>query len=104
MYQLTVYIPETHLDQVKSALFEAGAGRYQHYDSCAWQTKGEGQFRPLKGSTPHLGQQDTIEKVSEYKVEMICEANNLKNLLAALKKTHPYEEPAYSYWPINPPL
>ena len=57
MLKLTVYIPESHLDVVKTALFEAGAGRYRHYDRCAWQILGDGQFRPLEGSQPFLGRQ-----------------------------------------------
>ena len=77
-------------------MFEAGAGRVGNYDCCAWQTKGEGQFRPLNGSTPFIGNQGQIETVIEYKLELVCEEPCLKAVIAALKRAHPYEEVAYT--------
>ena len=77
-------------------MFEAGAGRVGNYDCCAWQTKGEGQFRPLDGSTPFLGNQGQIETVIEHKLEMVCEEQCLEAAIAALKRAHPYEEVAYT--------
>ncbi|MEQ8952612.1 MAG: NGG1p interacting factor NIF3, partial [Gammaproteobacteria bacterium] len=56
LYKIEFYVPESHLEQVKSAMFAAGAGRAGEYDSCAWQTLGQGQFRGLEGSSPYLGQ------------------------------------------------
>jgi len=81
---------------VKTAMFEAGAGRVGNYDCCAWQTRGEGQFRPLNGSTPFIGNQGQIETVIEYKLELVCEEPCLKAVIAALKRAHPYEEVAYT--------
>ena len=77
-------------------MFEAGAGRVGNYDCCAWQTRGEGQFRPLDGSTPFLGNQGQIETVIEHKLEMVCEEQCLEAVIAALKRAHPYEEVAYT--------
>ena len=77
-------------------MFEAGAGRVGNYDCCAWQTRGEGQFRPLDGSMPFLGNQGQIETVIEYKLELVCEEPCLKAVIAALKRAHPYEEVAYT--------
>ena len=77
-------------------MFEAGAGRIGNYDCCAWQTRGEGQFRPLDGSSPFLGNQGQIEKVIEHKLEMVCEEQCLEAVIAALKRAHPYEEVAYT--------
>jgi len=56
---------------------------------------GKGQFRPLKGSNPFLGEQDKVEEVSEYKVEIFCVADKIKEAIKAMKKAHPYEVPAY---------
>ena len=95
MYKLAIFIPETHLEQVKTAMFDAGAGRIGNYDQCCWQIKGQGQFRALEGANPFLGQQNTVEFVDEYKVEMVCEDDLLKPVLEAMKASHPYEEPAY---------
>lgn len=95
MLSLIFYVPEDHLEIVKAALFEAGAGRLGNYDQCCWQTKGTGQFRPLPGSDPHLGKQGTVERVDEWKVEMVCEESRIEAVIAALKRAHPYETAAY---------
>jgi len=49
-YKLEVYVPLTHAEELKTALFDAGAGRIGNYDCCCWQSVGTGQFRPLAGS------------------------------------------------------
>lgn len=95
MYKISFYVPATHIDRVKNAMFSTGAGKIGHYNCCAWQVLGEGQFMPLAGSHAFIGQQDQLEKVSEYKVEMVCEDQHIHDALSALKKTHPYEQPAY---------
>lgn len=95
MYKLTFYVPVTHVEIVKSAMFAAGAGRIGDYDRCAWQVLGVGQFRPLTGATPFLGQIGDIEQVAEYKVEMVCAQAVLIAVMSALKASHPYEQPAY---------
>jgi hypothetical protein len=95
MYKLSFYVPESHLEQVKQAAFAAGAGKIGDYDSCCWQVLGQGQFRPLAGSQPFLGQQGAVECVSEYRVEMVCEARRIRAVVEALLDAHPYEEPAW---------
>ena len=97
MYKLTVYIPETHVEPVKEALFAAGAGRYAAYDRCCWQVLGQGQFRPLAGSDPFIGQRGTVERVPEYRVEMICADEAVAAVTDALRASHPYEEPAFDF-------
>lgn len=101
MYKLVVFIPETHVEPVKEALFAAGAGRIGDYDGCSWQTLGQGQFRPLEGSDPFLGRQGEVERVSEYRVEMVCADESVDAALAALRETHPYEEPAFDLWRLE---
>jgi hypothetical protein len=95
MYKITFYVPESHLEVVKLALFAAGAGRVGDYDSCAWQVKGQGQFRPLAGSDPFIGEQGRLEAVEEYRVEMICDDDCIAAAVSALKQSHPYETPAF---------
>ena len=98
MYKMCYFVPETHVEKTKQALFDAGAGRIGDYDSCAWQCLGRGQFRPLEGSDPFLGHAGEIEAVDEYKVELVCDDELIKDALAALKQAHPYEEPAYEIY------
>lgn len=98
MHKLVFFVPESHVEAVKAAVFDAGAGRMGDYDSCAWQTLGEGQFRPLPGSAPFIGKINQLERVAEYRVEMVCADNVVGEVLVALRKAHPYEEPAFDVW------
>ncbi len=100
MFQLFVYVPESHLEAVKSAMFVAGAGRTQRYKQCSWQVLGQGQFLPLKGSAPYIGQANTLSCVPEYRLEMICDEIELPEVISAMKQAHPYEEPAYGAFPL----
>ena len=95
MFKLCYFVPESHLEITKQAVFRAGAGKIGDYDQCAWQCKGQGQFRPLEGSDPFLGQKGELEVVTEYKVELVCEEAKIQGAIEALKQAHPYEEPAY---------
>ena len=100
-YKLVFFVPESHKETVKSALFSKGACQYQGYDSCAWESLGKGQFRPLEGSEPFQGQTNKIEKVDEYRVEMLCLRQHIKTILQTLIEVHPYEVPAYEVWPVQ---
>lgn len=95
MFKLGFYVPESHLEAVKEAVFETGAGRIGDYDCCCWQVLGSGQFRPLVGSRPFLGREGEVETVAEYRVELVCTDELVGEAVAALKRAHPYEEPAY---------
>lgn len=101
MFKLCFYVPEKNLDEVKQAVFNAGAGRIGHYDQCCWQTRGEGQFRPLAGSNPHIGHESQLETVIEYKVEMVVADEYKTSVIQALIDAHPYEEPAYDLWRLD---
>lgn len=102
MIQLFVYVPESHLEAVKSAMFTAGAGRFGCYEQCAWQVVGQGQFKPLEGSQPHIGQINEVTRIKEYKVEMICSEATLGDVVRAMKHAHPYEVPAYGALTLLP--
>jgi len=95
MYVLVTYVPESHLEVVKQVLFDAGCGKMDGYDSCCWVAKGEGQFRPLKGSNPFLGKEGSVEKVTEYRLEVVVDEIHAALAVEALKEAHPYEVPAY---------
>ncbi len=98
---LVFYVPESHLAVVKEAVFAAGAGRIGSYDLCCWEVRGQGQFRPLPGSQPHLGVVGSVEKVSEYRVETVCSATRITEVIAALQDAHPYETVAFAWWPVH---
>ncbi|AOX07851.1 MULTISPECIES: NGG1p interacting factor NIF3 [Pseudomonas] len=98
MYKLAFFVPVSHVEVVKAAVFAAGGGRIGDYDHCAWQTLGQGQFRPLDGSQPFLGQTGQVEVVEEWKVELVVADELIVQVVAALKQSHPYETPAYEVW------
>lgn len=101
MYKLCFYVPETHLDGVKKAIFTAGGGRIGAYDSCCWQTLGQGQFRPLEGSQPFIGQVGAVKQVAEWKVELVVADEQIHDAVKALKHSHPYETPAFEVWRLS---
>ncbi len=101
MYKLIYFVPETHLGITKRALFDVGAGKIGDYECCAWQTLGQGQFRPLAGSQPFLGSEGDLEFVQEFRVELVCEDPVIRSAVLALKRAHPYEEPAYEVYRLE---
>lgn len=100
MYKICFFVPASHAESVKSAVFLTGAGRIGSYEQCCWQSQGTGQFRPLSGSQPYVGEQDVLEYVEELKVEMVCDDEHVKAAISALRAAHPYEQPAYEVWKL----
>ncbi|MDO5065673.1 MAG: hypothetical protein Q4D96_00130 [Propionibacteriaceae bacterium] len=92
---LVCYIPIAETDTVLAALFAAGAGAIGNYDSCAFVTSGMGQFRPLAGANPTIGEVGDLEKVAENRVEVTFPRSLREPVVEALRKSHPYEEPAF---------
>ncbi|MEN4915328.1 NGG1p interacting factor NIF3 [Acinetobacter pittii] len=97
MLKLIYYVPDSHLESTKQAIFSAGAGGIGNYEHCAWQVKGIGQFKPVKGADPYIGELGELEQVDEWRVETIVIEENAKTVAKALKASHPYEEPAFEF-------
>jgi hypothetical protein len=95
MYKLNYFVPVDAKEKTKQALFDIGVGRYENYECCSFETLGTGQFKPVKSANPHIGELDKVEKVQEYKVEMVCSDKLIKEAVKVLKEAHPYEEVAY---------
>lgn len=100
-YRLDLYVPETHAETVANALFQAGAGKAGNYEHCCFSVRGAGRFRPLSGANPFLGECGKDEFVPEVKLEMIVPEERKQAVLAALKKVHPYETPAFQCWRVD---
>ncbi|WP_312934367.1 YqfO family protein [Pseudomonas sp.] len=100
MYKLAFFVPDSHVEAVKAAVFAAGGGHIGNYDHCAWQTLGQGQFRPLDGSQPFSGRRGEVERLEEWKVELVVADDAITQVVAALKDHHPYETPAYDVWQL----
>lgn len=100
MYKLIYYVPESHLEATKNAIFAAGAGGIGNYEHCAWQVLGTGQFKPLTGATPFIGELDCLESIPEWRVESIVPEEKAQAVMRALQASHPYEEPAFEFMQI----
>ena len=94
-YKLVVFVPIKSINKVSNAIFQAGAGNIGNYSNCGFTTTGQGTFKPLKGSNPVIGKKGTLEKVDEIRFEAIVPSQCLEDVIAAMKKAHPYEMPAY---------
>lgn len=101
MYKLNFYVPAEQKESVKNALFEIGAGRFENYEQCSFETLGTGQFKPIKEADPHIGKLGELEQVKEYKVEMICPDELIEHAVKRLKEAHPYEEVAYEVFKME---
>lgn len=95
MYKLVYFVPSSHLQDTKEALFKCGLGHSGNYEKACWQTLGTSQFCPLPNSKPQLGQIGETCIIEEYKVEMLCQKDLISKAVQTLRQTHPYENPAY---------
>jgi dinuclear metal center YbgI/SA1388 family protein len=101
LYKLVVYVPLTHVDEVRAAISSAGAGFIGNYSECTFQSLGVGTFRPGPGTQPFIGQTGQLEKVDEFRLETICPQHLLKSVIEAMQQSHPYEEVAYDVYKLE---
>lgn len=94
-YKVVVFVPMSHVETVKAAMFEAGGGAQGAYHSCAWSVTGTGQFCPQDDARPYLGEVGQLETVEEARVEVLVDRAALHAVVDAMLKAHPYEEVAY---------
>ncbi len=97
MMKLSVMVPINHLETVRLALFDAGAGTLGNYDSCSFSTKGEGTFRALDGANPYVGNMYEFHFEQEIRLDVILPVWLKMRVEHALRMSHPYEEPAYEF-------
>jgi hypothetical protein len=98
--KLVVFVPETALDQVRDALFAAGAGRIGEYERCSWYTEGTGTFLGKEGTAPTIGEAGREERVAELRLETVYPEHRHADVIAALRRAHPYEEPAFDVYQL----
>lgn len=99
--QLSVFVPKDQSQQVKEALFAAGAGNIGFYDECSFTVGGSGTFKPIEGSNPFSGQQDIRENADEDMISVIFEDYKQGRIIAAMKAAHPYEEVAHQIYALD---
>jgi hypothetical protein len=98
--KLIVFVPPESLDAVRDALFEAGAGRIGRYERCSWYTEGTGTFLGGEGAEPVLGERGREERVRELRLETVFPADLHADVVSALRRAHPYEEPAFDVYEL----
>ncbi len=97
-YKLVWFVPASHLRVTRDAVFGAGAGWIGDYSRCSWATLGEGTFLGGEGTRPSVGTAGRDETVAEYRVETVVPRAKLAAVVEALRRAHPYEEPAFDLY------
>lgn len=99
--KLVTFVPEKDLDRVASAMSEAGAGRIGDYEQCSYRIAGEGTFFGTESTNPQVGVKGRLAKVAEVRIEMVVPNRRLPEVIAALRRSHPYEEVAFDVYPLS---
>ncbi|WP_256760205.1 Nif3-like dinuclear metal center hexameric protein [Cohnella sp. WQ 127256] len=101
LFKLVVFIPETHHEIVRNAMFSAGAGWIGNYSHCSFNIEGTGTFLPREGSDPFIGKQGKLTETREIRLETIVPLSARKKVISAMLKAHPYEEVAYDLYSMD---
>ncbi len=96
--KLIVFVPPESLEALRDALFAAGAGRIGDYERCSWYAEGTGTFLGGADTSPALGEPGREERVRELRLETVFPVERQDDVLAALRRAHPYEEPAFDVY------
>jgi dinuclear metal center YbgI/SA1388 family protein len=100
--KIVVFVPEGDLAKVVDAMFSAGAGKIGEYRECSFRLAGTGTFFGSESTSPTVGEKGRREEVSEWRLEVICPQALADPVVAAMRKAHSYEEPAYDVYPLRP--
>jgi hypothetical protein len=98
--KLVVFVPREALDDVREAVFAAGAGRLGDYENCSLNTAGTGTFRGGETTNPTVGERGREERVAELRLETVFPEERQDEVVAALRAAHPYEEPAFDIYQL----
>ena len=101
-FKLVVFVPAEHTEALRSALAQAGAGVIGNYTECSFELAGTGTFLGGSEANPAVGERGRLERVPETRLEMVCPEEALSRAAAALRRVHPYEEPAWEIHPLAP--
>ena len=99
-HKLVWFVPEEALDATRDAVFSAGAGRIGDYERCSWYTAGTGTFLGGEGTEPTIGAAGREERTPELRVETVFPEERQGEVVEALRRAHPYEEPAFDVYPL----
>src|SRR5262245_34908112 len=100
--KLVVFVPDSDLAKVSDALFAAGAGTIGQYNECSFRLAGKGTFFGTDTTNPTVGQKGRREDVDEWRLEVVVPERLVAPVVAAMRKAHSYEEPAFDVYPLKP--
>jgi hypothetical protein len=98
--KLEIFVLQGHAMKLADALSEIGVGVIGNYDHCVALTPVRGSFRPMEGANPFEGKVGEINEVAEYKLEVNCRRELVKEAIKVIKRVHPYEEPLINVIPL----
>lgn len=101
LLKLATFVPESFAELVRTTLFNAGAGCIGNYDSCSYNLVGEGTFRATEGCHPYCGEVGELHTEREVRIEVALPAFRKTAVTRALLSVHPYEEPAFDFYPLS---
>ena len=100
LYKIVTYVPHTHIEIVKQAMWNAGGGTIGDYDCCSYSSEGYGTFKANERCNPFVGEIDKLHTEPELRLEMIVPKDKYGRVVAAIYSSHPYEEPAIDILPL----
>jgi hypothetical protein len=100
-YKVVVTVPENEADKLREAIGKAGGGKAGNYTYCSFSVKGTGRFLPVDGANPAIGEIGKLEEVAEERIEVTCDEENVKAVVAAIHAAHSYEEPAIDIYKLE---
>lgn len=98
--KIVTFVPLEHAEKVRDALGKSGAGVIGEYSFCSYSVTGVGRFIPSPNARPHIGELNKLEAVKEERIEVVCTRSDAKQVIAAMKQAHPYEEVAFDIYPL----
>ena len=99
--KLVTFVPTLNLENVRTALFNAGAGNIGNYANCSYALEGIGSFKANENANPFVGEIGKVHFEKESRLEVIFESYKEQKIIAALKENHPYEEVAYDLYNLE---
>ncbi len=97
---VTYTIPE-NVEQVRNALFDAGAGKIGNYEDCSFNSQGIGTYMGNENSNPEIGERFEFIEAPEIKIEVTFEKHLQNKILKTLFVNHVYEEVAYEIYDLQ---
>lgn len=101
LYKVVVFVPVEAADAVRKAIGETGGGKVGAYSHASFSSRGIGRFKPLESAKPAIGEIGKLEEVEEERIEFMCKAHCLDEVIVAIRNAHPYEEPVIEAWKVE---